>query len=143
VLVFDSSCDPFGTNPHGTELFAIHADGTGLHQLTETKGYTVDASGAVSVELVFPFDYPGLAIVYNVETLAPPPGPQKVNAEADFAHDDRVDEVAVAAAVRGRDARLHSDTAASDRVRAASTTSLASGRAGPSPHYSPRLCASV
>ena len=66
ALVFNSSCDPFGRNPYGTALFAIHADGTGLHQLTETKGYSVDASGAVSVELVFPFAYPGLAIVYNI-----------------------------------------------------------------------------
>jgi len=66
AVVFYSSCDPFGTNLYGAELFAIHSDGTGLHQLTETQGYTVDASGAVNVELPFPFAYPGLAIVYNV-----------------------------------------------------------------------------
>jgi hypothetical protein len=66
ALVFDSSCDPVGKNPYGTALFAMHADGTGLNQLTETKGYSVDASGAVSVELVFPFAYPGLAILWNI-----------------------------------------------------------------------------
>src|SRR4030095_2231561 len=65
ALVFDSSCDPFGRNPFGTALFAMDADGTGLRQLTETRGYTVDASGEVSVELAFPFAHPGLAVQYN------------------------------------------------------------------------------
>jgi hypothetical protein len=64
ALVFNSTCDPFGTNPHGAQLFAMHADGTGLRQLTETQGYSVDASGTVTVELVYPWAYPGLAILY-------------------------------------------------------------------------------
>ena len=65
ALVFYSSCDPFGTNPYGSQVFAMHPDGTGLRQLTNTQGYTRDASGAVTVEVAYPFAYPGLAIVYN------------------------------------------------------------------------------
>ena len=54
ALVFYSTCDPFGTNPYGAQLFAMHPDGTGLRQLTATLGYMRDASGAVTVELPFP-----------------------------------------------------------------------------------------
>jgi hypothetical protein len=60
ALVFHSTCDPFGSNPYGNQLFAMHEDGTGLRQLTQTRGYT-----RVSVEAPFPFAYPGMAIVYN------------------------------------------------------------------------------
>ena len=56
--VFYSSCDPFRTNPYGSQVFALHQDGTGLRQLTDTQGYTIDASGAI-VELPFPFAFPG------------------------------------------------------------------------------------
>lgn len=59
TLVFDSTCDPFGTNPYGLQLFAMQPDGTGLRQLTETQGYTADASGAVAVEVPFPWAHPG------------------------------------------------------------------------------------
>ena len=38
----------------------MHPDGTGLRQLTDTQGYARDASGAVTVELPFPFAWPGL-----------------------------------------------------------------------------------
>jgi WD40 repeat protein len=65
AVVFYSNCDPFGTNPYGDQVFAMHSDGTGLRQLTHTQGYTKDASGAVTVEVAYPFAYPGLAIVYN------------------------------------------------------------------------------
>ena len=65
AVVFYSSCNPFGTNPYGSQVFAMHSDGTGLRQLTHTQGYTRDASGAVSVEVAYPFAYPGLAILYN------------------------------------------------------------------------------
>jgi hypothetical protein len=59
AVVFYSSCDPFGTNPYGSQVFAMHSDGTGLRQLTNTHGYTRDASGGVTVELPFPFAWPG------------------------------------------------------------------------------------
>ena len=59
AVVFYSSCDPFGTNPYGSQVFAMHSDGTGLRQLTNTRGYIQDASGAVTVELAFPFAWPG------------------------------------------------------------------------------------
>jgi len=59
ALVFYSSCDPFGTNPYGSQVFVMRQDGTGLRQITETQGYSTDASGAVTVELPFPFAQPG------------------------------------------------------------------------------------
>jgi hypothetical protein len=58
-LVFASVCDPFGTNPNGYQVFALHQDGTGLRQLTNARGLTRDASGAVTVELPYPFAHPG------------------------------------------------------------------------------------
>src|SRR5262249_44005210 len=54
ALVFDSSCDPFGTNPTGTQLFAMHLDGTGLRQLTTLKGVVTAPDGSVDVELPGP-----------------------------------------------------------------------------------------
>ncbi len=62
AVVFYSSCDPFGTNPYGGQIFAMHPDGTGLRQLTTTQGYTRDESGAITVELPFPFAYPGYVL---------------------------------------------------------------------------------
>jgi len=59
AVVFYSSCDPFGTNTNGSQIFAMRSDGTGLRQLTNMRGYTSDASGAVTVELPFPFAWPG------------------------------------------------------------------------------------
>jgi WD40 repeat protein len=58
AVVFYSTCDPFNTNPNGSQVFAIRSDGTGLSQLTYTQGYTKD-TGGVTVELPFPFAYPG------------------------------------------------------------------------------------
>jgi hypothetical protein len=60
-LVFVSGCDPFGTNPNGLQVFAVHQDGSGLRQLTNARGYTSDASGAVMVDLPYPFAHPGHA----------------------------------------------------------------------------------
>jgi hypothetical protein len=57
TIVFDSSCDPLGTNPYGGQLFAMRPDGSGLRQLTATRGFTTDADGAVTVELPGPFAY--------------------------------------------------------------------------------------
>jgi hypothetical protein len=60
AILFYSMCDPLGTNPNGGQVFAMHADGTGLRQLTTTSGYMRDASGIVRVEMLFPFAWPGL-----------------------------------------------------------------------------------
>src|SRR4029453_1377710 len=52
-----SSCDPFGTNPYGGQLFAMRPDGTKLRQLTATHGRVVEDGGVVSVELPGPRAY--------------------------------------------------------------------------------------
>ena len=57
TLVFESSCDPFGTNPFGQALFAMRPDGTGLRQLTTLRGMTTDPDGTVHVEMPGPFAY--------------------------------------------------------------------------------------
>jgi hypothetical protein len=57
TIVFESTCDPFGTNPYGTQLFAMRSDGSGLRALTDSRGFVVEADGSVTVELPGPFDY--------------------------------------------------------------------------------------
>jgi len=57
AIVFESSCDPFGTNPYGDQLFTMRPDGAGLRVLTDMRGFAVEADGSVTVELVGPFDY--------------------------------------------------------------------------------------
>ena len=57
TIVFESSCDPFGTNPYGDQLFAMRPDGAGLRVLTDMRGFAVEADGSVGAELVGPFDY--------------------------------------------------------------------------------------
>ena len=54
ALVFESSCDPFRTNPNGGQVFAMNPDGTHLRQLTDTSGFTTEADGTVDVELPGP-----------------------------------------------------------------------------------------
>jgi hypothetical protein len=66
AIVFLSLCDLVGANPYGMQAFAMHSDGTGLNQLTNTHGYTVDASGVVTVELPYPIAWPG-ALLRNQE----------------------------------------------------------------------------
>lgn len=60
ALVFYSSCDPFGRNLNGGEIFAIRKDGSDLRQLTETKGFddgpVLDDDSFV-VELPGPYAY--------------------------------------------------------------------------------------
>jgi hypothetical protein len=55
ALLFDSSCDPLGTNPDGGLLFAVNPDGTGLRQLTDTRGI-VRADGGTLVEFPGPYE---------------------------------------------------------------------------------------
>ena len=60
ALIFYSTCDPFGTNPYGGEIFAMRPDGTGLRQLTETQGFVDDPvsnDGSFVVELPGPYAY--------------------------------------------------------------------------------------
>lgn len=57
MVVFESSCDPLGTNPNGDQIFAMRFDGTGLRQLTHTRGLTVAEDGTVTVELPGPAAY--------------------------------------------------------------------------------------
>jgi hypothetical protein len=49
-----SDCDAFGTNPDGSQVFAIEYDGSGLRQLTHTAGARTGADGVLEVELPGP-----------------------------------------------------------------------------------------
>ena len=57
ALVFESTCDPLGTNPNGQQFFAMHPDGSGLRQLTALRGVVTAADGSVDVELPGPIGY--------------------------------------------------------------------------------------
>jgi hypothetical protein len=56
TLVFESTCDPLGTNPAGHQIFAMRADGTGLRQLTGLRGVVDGADGSIDVELPGPLE---------------------------------------------------------------------------------------
>jgi hypothetical protein len=56
TLVFHSSCDPLGDNPFGNAIFAMRTDGSGLRQITDTRGSVVEG-GVEIVELPGPFGY--------------------------------------------------------------------------------------
>ncbi len=56
TLVTYSSCDPFGSNPYGSQIFAIRPDGSGHRQLTHLGGLTATAD-SVTVELPGPFAF--------------------------------------------------------------------------------------
>jgi hypothetical protein len=58
TAIFYSTCDPFGTNPDGGQLFAVRSDGTGLRQLTQTRGVVAEADGTATVELPGTWAYP-------------------------------------------------------------------------------------
>jgi hypothetical protein len=57
TVLFGSSCDPVGRNPFGEQLFAMRPDGSGLRQLTATRGLTIDPDGTVHAENPGPFAY--------------------------------------------------------------------------------------
>ena len=57
VLIFYSSCDPLGTNPHGEQVFAMHPDGSDLRQLTHTQGLVIHPGVEVIGELPGPIAY--------------------------------------------------------------------------------------
>ena len=54
TVLFGSSCDPMGGNPFGEQVFAMRPDGSGLRQLTATRGTTTDPDGTVHVEMPGP-----------------------------------------------------------------------------------------
>jgi hypothetical protein len=56
TLVFHSSCDPLGSNPTGDAVFAMRPDGTGLQQITFTRGRVMEGSSEI-VELPGPYGY--------------------------------------------------------------------------------------
>jgi hypothetical protein len=58
IVLFESTCDPFGTNPAGPQFFAIRSDGSGLRQLTFAAGVIAVPAGTVSVEFPGPFAHP-------------------------------------------------------------------------------------
>jgi hypothetical protein len=57
TVLFSSSCDPLGTNPNGDQIFAIQPDGSGLRQLTDSRGLVKEADGRYSGELPGPWAY--------------------------------------------------------------------------------------
>lgn len=58
AVLFQSSCDPLGTNPpFGVQLFVMRPDGSGLRQITQTRGMVLDLDGSVSVEAPGPIGY--------------------------------------------------------------------------------------
>jgi len=57
TVVFGSSCDPFGTNQNGVQIFAIRPDGSGLHALTDARGLVRNTDRSVEAELPGPWSY--------------------------------------------------------------------------------------
>jgi hypothetical protein len=58
TVVFQSSCDPLGTNANGGgQIFAMRPDGSRLRQLTDTRGVVMGTDGSLTVELPGPFTY--------------------------------------------------------------------------------------
>lgn len=54
-LVFDGTCDPYGLQPVGGQVFAVRRDGSGLRQLTTYRGmHGTAAASTLSVELPGP-----------------------------------------------------------------------------------------
>lgn len=53
-LVFNSDCDPFGQGYYGAQIFAMRPDGSGLRQLTDTRGWK---GTGYPLELPGPFAY--------------------------------------------------------------------------------------
>ncbi len=53
ALSFYSDCDPLGTNPNGSQVFAMRRNGSGLSQVTHARGVTTAADGSI-VEVEIP-----------------------------------------------------------------------------------------
>jgi hypothetical protein len=57
AVLFGSNCDPLGTNPNGAQIFALQPDGSGLRQLTDSRGLVKEADGGYSGEIPGPWAY--------------------------------------------------------------------------------------
>jgi len=59
AILFDSSCNLSGTNPNPDQdqVFIIRTDGSGLRQLTQSKGRVNHPDGSVTTELSGPWEY--------------------------------------------------------------------------------------
>jgi len=57
TLVLYSDCDPLGTNPNGAQIFAMQPDGSGLRQLTDSRGLVFESDGTIIGELPGPWAY--------------------------------------------------------------------------------------
>src|SRR5262249_49082495 len=68
---FGSTCDPFGANAYGEQIFALRPDGSGLRQLTSTRGLVRGASGIVETELPGPVAYSGAPLPEPGDTRSP------------------------------------------------------------------------
>jgi hypothetical protein len=55
TIFFRSTCDPFGDNPNGGQLFAMQPDGSDLRQLTNARGFVRGANNTFEVETVDDF----------------------------------------------------------------------------------------
>ena len=49
AVVFQTSCDPLGANRFGTDIFVMRADGSGLRQLTRTRGMVLEPDGGAEM----------------------------------------------------------------------------------------------
>jgi hypothetical protein len=56
-IVFYSNCDPLGTNPGNSAVFAMRPDGSALRQLTHTTGVRFASDTEVEVEIPGPIAY--------------------------------------------------------------------------------------
>jgi hypothetical protein len=59
--MFASSCDPFGQNLVGGQVFAMHPDGSGLRQVTHYRGMQTGSDGTLTVELPGPIAFSGFS----------------------------------------------------------------------------------
>jgi len=56
-LLLYSNCDPLGTNPDGGQIFAMQPDGSGLRQLTDSRGWVFESDRTIIGELPGPWAY--------------------------------------------------------------------------------------
>jgi hypothetical protein len=59
-ILFTSTCSPNGGTSNGGQILAVRPDGTGLHQLTDTRGMVLGPHRSVTVELPGPSAAPVL-----------------------------------------------------------------------------------
>jgi hypothetical protein len=57
TVIFNSNCDPLGTNPYGAQVFAMRPDGSQLRQLTSERGRVFEDTGGFALEVPGPIAY--------------------------------------------------------------------------------------